>query len=884
MSDGRNTSMPDGTVFSIGSTVFGRYEILGVVAEGAQGRVYKALDTVLNNNVALKVLVSNLNDKEMLRFQTEAKLASKMKHYNIATIYDFGLSDGTPFLSMEFVEGETLSQRLKSRGTLGLREFCAVFNQVCDALVHAHNNGIVHRDIKPSNIAISHNFEGHMVVKVLDFGVAKNVENVAEEGRMTPTGNLVGTPHYMSPEQVQGQKVTTRSDNYALGCVMWHAVAGAPPFNCDTAMETFMHHIHAAPEGLHDAAPEGFPEKLLNLIEELLSKRAEDRPDIAEVVKPALEVEQYVPDAAEEGTAHGDTAGKVPWKPNLAVIVSCAIFICVAVVGALFVSNNASKETLPTVDVEKIEGSAMRDLIVDVGDRHAEKEKTILETGEIDQGGRIFLPNCTDEALKKLRGNKKILKVDLSGSRVTDKGLIHLSAIPNLGALVLTSTDVKTLEGLEKCKQLEWLEMKMTKIDDAALERLLVNKRLRLFKVNECPNITDKAVETISKFPAASEIDLTGTKITNNATKYLLNVKNLYRVKLRRTAIDEAHARQILSKTGIQIIELDDCPGITEERMEVLRRDYPLVSFSGDASLTYKLQEQIADLVKHKDMVGAKKEADRLVAIIEKAYGPNNAKLGEALLQSAQLANVVSGSVETGKAYEKLAALYERKSDFKPAAATYELASNYFLRSKDKKWLERGVQLAELSCKIDEEKNDRNSPDLSSKMLNLGIRYRSLGKFDKALYWTQKGKDIRERISGARHPETAVALIHLGECNRGLLKLPAAKSNYKTSLSILEARYKDKGDYAAHLVSCYAGLADVSRGEGKVKEAIEFCEKAIEFSKTKNTHVPLDNKAVIYAQYGNLLRIAGRKDESDVALARYEKLMEMHKRREAAGK
>ena len=205
-----------------------RYQIDSVLGAGAFGEVYKALDTVLNRTVALKKIREDFfsNDDETeelrLRFLREAQVAAQLQHPNIVTIYDIISSPTMNLIVMEFIDGITLADKLKSEHALSLLETVRVLSQVAEALDHAHSQKVVHRDIKPANILISN--KG--LVKVTDFGTAK----ADSSSELTVVGSIMGTPDYMSPEQARGGELDGRSDLFSLGCVLYQCLAGERPF------------------------------------------------------------------------------------------------------------------------------------------------------------------------------------------------------------------------------------------------------------------------------------------------------------------------------------------------------------------------------------------------------------------------------------------------------------------------------------------------------------------------------------------------------------------------------------------------------------------------------------------------------------------------------
>src|SRR5580704_17403678 len=206
-----------------------RYEIIGMLGEGGMGAVYKATDRELDRVVALKVIRPELavHPEVLARFKQELILARKVTHRNVIRIFDLGEVDGTKFITMDFVDGQDLKGLVKSKGKLPFETTVEIVKQVCLALEAAHAEGVVHRDLKPQNIMVDQQSR----VYVMDFGIARSVE----PGGMTQTGMLVGTPEYMSPEQVRGEHVGPRSDIFALGLILYELLTGKMPFDAPTA-------------------------------------------------------------------------------------------------------------------------------------------------------------------------------------------------------------------------------------------------------------------------------------------------------------------------------------------------------------------------------------------------------------------------------------------------------------------------------------------------------------------------------------------------------------------------------------------------------------------------------------------------------------------------
>ncbi|ATB38508.1 protein kinase [Cystobacter fuscus] len=219
----------------IGQVLDGRYQIEDVLGQGGMGMVFRATQTSVQRPVAVKTLNPSLAAAPQFfeRFRREAEVASRLRHPNVITIYDFGRAqDGTCYYVMELLEGESLRELVKRDGPMSLRRAVDVIEQACRGLAHAHEQAAVHRDIKPHNIMVQQ-LDGRDFVKVLDFGLVKALE-IEEEQQLTTTGQVLGTPQYMPPEQAGGDHVDHRSDLYSMGGVFYYCLTGTSPYGANS--------------------------------------------------------------------------------------------------------------------------------------------------------------------------------------------------------------------------------------------------------------------------------------------------------------------------------------------------------------------------------------------------------------------------------------------------------------------------------------------------------------------------------------------------------------------------------------------------------------------------------------------------------------------------
>jgi len=265
----------------VGRVFMERYEVLGLLGQGGMGAVYRARHLAMDAIVALKVLRRDAgqNLEAIERFYREARAASRLKHPNTIRVFDFGQSeDGQMFLAMEYLEGVSLRTEMQRVGMFPEARLLRIAEQVASSLGEAHQKGIVHRDVKPENVFLLQMLGAQDFVKVLDFGIARNLAG----DTMTRTGMAIGTPAYMSPEQARGEKVDGRSDLYSLGVMLFEMAAGVPPFSSGTPMQLLLKHLHEAPPRLSDLRVEGLSREFEELVLDLLAKDPDARPQDAE--------------------------------------------------------------------------------------------------------------------------------------------------------------------------------------------------------------------------------------------------------------------------------------------------------------------------------------------------------------------------------------------------------------------------------------------------------------------------------------------------------------------------------------------------------------------------------------------------------------------------
>ncbi len=315
------------SVFSPGTPV-GRFRIEAEIGRGGMGVVYRALDLALNRLVALKTLPLFLSGEPDVRarFHREAAAVARLKHPHIAIVYEFGEHAGQPYIAFEWIEGHTLKERLTAEGCLPLERALKIFDQVADALHYAHERGVVHRDIKPANIMIG--ADDHLTV--VDFGLAW----LADAPSVTISGNLIGTPRYLAPEQIRGGPIDRRADLYSLAIVCYEMLAGQPPFGDQLTQAVLHNHLYNPPAPISEVNPT-LPAALDAVLQKALAKNPDERFATASEFSGAL----HAAIAPSPVAATAPPSARKPLSRRWLVLVAAVMLIACALLGTAYMTQ-----------------------------------------------------------------------------------------------------------------------------------------------------------------------------------------------------------------------------------------------------------------------------------------------------------------------------------------------------------------------------------------------------------------------------------------------------------------------------------------------------------------------------------------------------------------
>jgi eukaryotic-like serine/threonine-protein kinase len=346
-----------------GSTLAGRYQVIEELGHGGMGRVYKVFDTDIKEKIALKLLRPEIAlDKETVeRFSNELKLARKISHRNVCRMFDLGKAEGTTFITMEFVPGEDLKKFIRKSGQLGAGRAVSIAKQVCEGLAEAHHLGVVHRDLKPQNIMVDEDGDA----RIMDFGIARSLRGKG----ITGAGVMIGTPEYMSPEQVEGKEADQRADIYSLGIILYEMLTGRVPFEGDTPFTIGVKHKSELPRDPRELNNQ-IPPDLGRLVLKCLEKDKAKRYQSANELHADLErVEQGLPTTERVAPARRPfTSREITVKFNLRKLAVPLIAVIVLAAAAVLLwkflpRKEAVKSSIAVISFENQTGDASYDYL-----------------------------------------------------------------------------------------------------------------------------------------------------------------------------------------------------------------------------------------------------------------------------------------------------------------------------------------------------------------------------------------------------------------------------------------------------------------------------------------------------------------------------------------
>jgi formylglycine-generating enzyme required for sulfatase activity/Leucine-rich repeat (LRR) protein len=597
----------------------GGYRVLKVLGSGGMGIVFLAEDVRLERRVALKVMQPILaaSPSARERFLREARAAAALKHDHVVTIFQVGEDRGVPFLAMELLEGESLEDRLHREPCLPTEEVLRIGTEVARGLAAAHQRGLIHRDIKPGNIWLEAD-TGR--TKIVDFGLARAAGN---EPGLTKEGAIVGTPHYMAPEQGAGQAVDARSDLFSLGCVLYRMTTGQLPFKGTDAISTLMSVANDNPTPPHQVSP-AVPVSLSDLVMRLLAKKREDRPATAAAV---LDVLRSVEPATVSDASQKRPAGRrrffeasltTPRRRRLVVIAAVILLALVPLAyffGGTVIRFATNKgELVIVVDDGDVEVAIRRGQVELTERSHWRTFVVTAGAGEVDvyeKGGGIKL---TTKQFTLSRGGKTTVSVTAEVAEARKPVTLPPEAQPaaarraaewvlNIGGQVsldfgdlrepapvkrvadlpreafrfwdvdLTGNQQVTDKGLEQFRGLRYiynLYLDRTPTSDAALAHVGTLIDLYVLRINET-RVGDRGLAHLQKLPRLKELHLGGNQVSDAGLVHLAKLFELRTLSLARTQVGDGGIGHLRALTNLEQLFLDDTR-LTDAGLEHVRR------------------------------------------------------------------------------------------------------------------------------------------------------------------------------------------------------------------------------------------------------------------------------------------------------------------------
>lgn len=625
-----------------------QFELLGT---GGMGVVYRAFDQTLQKDVAIKILPGQKPTPERaMRFQQEARTASKLKHPNLITILDFGISPtGEPFLVMDFAAGVTLDSIIEERGTIDAGSALEIVYQICEGMKHAHANGVVHRDLKPSNVIVE---PDECSVKVVDFGIAK----LTDEGKgltITPQGRLIGTPSYMSPEQIAGEEVDARSDIYSIGCILFHLLAGRPPFESDTSIEVLQSaRTKKAPSIQEVNRSASLPREVEELVAKSLLKDPSQRQSSVEELQDELcDAMEALEQFEKQRTASDGSKGSLDSplyrgprrkknSPRALMIgamfgigtlvpVAAIIYMIMATPSVPDSGNSKSsdamqwnaKVALRPTDAQAIEADKEKDkdpwkghfkskwqdgterfealdsLTIDDLKQMGDDKVKLFALNFAKTGTTLTLEHC------RLISKINVEQLDLSNSAITDEDLQYIGEMTNLTKLEITSCANISDEGvayLRGLKNLDTIQLSKTRITDKSIDVLTPLKRLRSLELFNT-QVTDDGIAKLKALPIV-EIGLEGCpRITDNALKPLAAKGKLTHVNVSETNISDNGLICLRSCKNLNTLRAGECRNITDAAVTFVADNLPHLHYL-DVSGTKVSKRSIPTMLRLKDL------------------------------------------------------------------------------------------------------------------------------------------------------------------------------------------------------------------------------------------------------------------------------------------
>ena len=789
----------------VGTVLAERYRIISLVGTGGMSAVYKARHLLIDRVVAIKVLHSHLVSQAttLKRFQQEANAVSHLSHPNIIAIHDFGISSETqPYLIMDYLEGKSLADVLEHEGSMPLERALPIFLEICEGLDHAHQNGVVHRDLKPSNVMLTHTGDQTESVKIVDFGIAKLMPTADSEGQhLTKTGEVFGSPLYMSPEQCMGQPLDARSDIYSMGCVMYETLMGKPPFHGNNVLETMYMRLTEPPKPFSSVRPDlKIPSSIESVVFTAMSSEPTERFQSMRELKEMLELARLGYDRKRAlklliprmiGSVKRFVRKTRSRRAQVIIgLTSLLILVSGALIWKTLAGSSSSAEDSAALRKELLwmqyEREAQTEADQGNYDEAANKLRAAVEQAE-NFGENDSRLSATLELLANLyHGQGKEAEAAEIEDRVAKIQEQHPEREANREATDLNQLVELTLSLVPKKLQKEdWASYEKLTTKLSHLAQLCVTQKE--YGKAEVLLMKELEIERVTRGEKSAEAALT-----------LSNLASLYHTNQGK--YDRAEP---LYKEALEI------------RTGLLGAEHPEVA----ASLI-NLATLLQDQDRYRD---AEERYRKALAIYWKSSGENSPDAANATAGLAGLYRREGRYPEAEPLYKKALEINESylgQNDPGMASSLTNLANLYYDEGK----YPLAEPLYKRALSISEKTYGPEHPGVAKILNNLAVTLYKQQKYGEAEPLFRRALAIRSRVLTPDHPELAQSLNCLAEDFSAQGKYKDAEPLLEQALEINEQVF---GEQHPEVASILNGFGRLYAAEGKNKESEEFYKRAL---------------------------------------------------------
>lgn len=511
-----------------------KYDILGVRGVGGMGIVLQGYDRQLHRVVAIKLMSKRLtpSEKSLRRFEREAILAASISHPNVVTILSVESHRGLPFIVMEYVEGESLQQRLTNRGRLPVADAVRMTAQIASGLAAAHARGVIHRDIKPGNIMLENGIER---VKITDFGLARVA---LDNSDLTSLGEAIGTPSYMSPEQIDGHELSTATDIFSLGCVVYAMFTTKSPFSGGRAIKVAQRITNASPPPLNEIDPE-IPREFVQLVGRMLEKNPKDRTLTAAEIVSQLNSLLMTLNQATSGSLPV-TSSTSPSRPYAKRLLIGGVLLAGLVIAGIYSQYQGLVKKSAEIEAASVNPARETELVPSIPARPVNfvSEREIAES-LLNLGGSLVVSFPMGE-----------LKV-WNSSQLPDDDFV-VTEVDLQGNHNLTAADIAGIANLSRVKRLQFHDSSISNDD---LKHIAEMTQLRYLGLGET-EVTDPGLIHLERLTQLERLNLQATQVSSVGIKHLVGLKSINSLYLNDTLVDDLGLAELTALTGLRRLEL----------------------------------------------------------------------------------------------------------------------------------------------------------------------------------------------------------------------------------------------------------------------------------------------------------------------------------------